>query len=246
MSVDGPTRNEPFGAPLMNILAIDVGGSHVKMLATGQTEPTRIDSGPELTPTAMVAGVREATASWSYDVISVGVPAPVRRGAVLREPQNLGPGWVGFDFEAAFGKPVRLVNDAAMQALGSYEGGTMLFLGLGTGLGATVISDGHVFPLEIAHLSYKRATYEHYAGAAGLERAGRKTWEERVHHMAEELRLALVCDTVVLGGGNARKLKDIPEHMTRGDNGKAFVGGFRLWNEPDGARAAPLTPTHAG
>ena len=220
----------------MNILAIDVGGSHVKMLATGYTDPIRIDSGPALTPAAMVEGVVAATARWPYDVVSIGVPGPVSHGRIVREPHNLGSGWVDFDFERAFGKPVRLVNDAVMQALGSYSGGNMLFLGLGTGLGATVIRDGCIHPLEIAHLSYKRATYEHYAGAEGLKRAGRKTWEKRVHALAEALRLAMVCDTVVLGGGNSRKLKVIPEHMSRGDNALAFVGGFRLW-ENDESRA---------
>ncbi len=216
----------------MKILVVDVGGSHVKMLATGLDAPVRIDSGPLLTPTLMIDGVKAATAAWSYDVVSLGVPAPVSHGRVVREPENLGPGWGDFDFAQAFGKPVRLINDAAMQALGSYTGGAMLFLGLGTGLGAAVIRDGHLHPLEIGHLSYKRATYEYYAGADGLARAGRKTWEKRVHKMAEELRLAMVCDTVVLGGGNVKKLKDIPEHATRGDNANAFVGGFRLWDAP--------------
>lgn len=214
----------------MKILSIDVGGSHVKMLTTGGTKPVRVDSGTYMTPQKMVDAVIPVTAEWQYDAISIGVPAPVVHGQIIREPQNLAPGWVGFNFQTAFDKPVRVVNDAVMQALGSYTGGAMLFLGLGTGLGAAVIRDGHIHPLEIAHLSYKRATYEHYTGAEGLERAGRKTWEKRVYKIAEALRLAMVCDTVVLGGGNARKLKDIPDHMVRGDNANAFTGGFRLWD----------------
>jgi len=216
----------------MKILVIDIGGSHIKMLATGLTESIRTDSSPELTPAQMVHDVQVATRGWDYDVITIGMPAPVIHGRILSEPHNLASGWVGFDFEKAFGKPVRIVNDAAMQALGSYTGGRMLFLGLGTGLGATVIDEGHVLPLEIAHLPFRRATYEYYLGAAGLKRAGRKIWERRVHIIAEALRLAMVCDSVVLGGGNSKALKALPLNARLGDNANAFAGGFRMWDAP--------------
>ena len=221
----------------MNVLVIDIGGSHVKMLATGQTEPVRTDSSPELTPQLMVDAVKDATSHWEYEVITMGVPAPVVHGRVMSDPHNLAAGWVDFDFTRAFGKPVRIINDAAMQALGSYTGGRMLFLGLGTGLGAAVIDDGHVVPLEIAHLPFRKATYEHYLGAAGLKRAGRRIWERRVHIIAEALRLAMVCDSVVLGGGNAKLLKALPPNARLGDNANAFAGGFRVWDEPGAAKA---------
>ncbi len=221
----------------MNVLVIDIGGSHVKMLATGQTEPVRTDSSPELTPQLMVDSVKDATSHWEYDVITMGVPAPVVHGRVMSDPHNLAAGWVDFDFTRAFGKPVRIINDAAMQALGSYTGGRMLFLGLGTGLGAAVIDDGHVVPLEIAHLPFRKATYEHYLGAAGLKRAGRRIWERRVHIIAEALRLAMVCDSVVLGGGNAKLLKALPPNARLGDNANAFAGGFRVWDEAGAAKA---------
>lgn len=221
----------------MNVLVIDIGGSHVKMLATGQTEPVRTDSSPELTPQLMVDAVKDATSHWEYEVITMGVPAPVVHGRVMSDPHNLAAGWVDFDFTRAFGKPVRIINDAAMQALGSYTGGRMLFLGLGTGLGAAVIDDGHVVPLEIAHLPFRKATYEHYLGAAGLKRAGRRIWERRVHIIAEALRLAMVCDSVVLGGGNAKLLKALPPNARLGDNANAFAGGFRVWDEAGAAKA---------
>lgn len=221
----------------MNVLVIDIGGSHVKMLATGQTEQVRTDSSPELTPQLMVDSVNAATSHWEYDVITMGVPAPVVHGRVMSDPHNLAAGWVDFDFAQAFGKPVRIINDAAMQALGSDTGGRMLFLGLGTGLGAAVIDEGHVVPLEIAHLPFRKATYEHYLGAAGLKRAGRKIWERRVHIIAEALRLAMVCDSVVLGGGNAKLLKALPPNARLGDNANAFAGGFRVWDEAGAAKA---------
>ncbi len=222
----------------MNILVIDVGGTHVKVLMRGQSKPVKIESGDQMTSRQMVEAVLAATSTWDYDVISLGVPAPVIRHRVLREPYNLGHGWVGFDFAEAFGKPVKLVNDALMQALGSYSGGRMLFLGLGTGLGTAVIDDGHQFPLEIAHLSYRKSTYEAYASDASRKQVGRKKWQRRVHRMADELRDALLCDTVVLGGGNAKRLKSLPEHAVRGDNANAFEGGFRLWSGKD-ASAGP-------
>jgi polyphosphate glucokinase len=217
----------------MRVLVIDVGGTHVKLLATGRREPVKIDSGPTLTAAAMVKAVKAATRDWSYDVVSIGFPGPVIHGRPLREPHNLGTGWVRFDFDRAFGKPVRIINDAAMQALGSYAGGRMLFLGLGTGLGAAAIDDGHLEPMEIAHLEYKKGkTYEDYLGTRGLERQGRRRWERRVHEIAEQLRSALVCDYVVLGGGNAKLLKSLPPRTRIGDNANAFVGGFKLWQRP--------------
>ena len=215
----------------MNVLVIDVGGSHVKMLATGQSESVRTDSGSGLTPQLMVDAVKSATSHWDYDVITLGVPAPVVHGRVLHDPHNLGKGWVNFDFAKAFDKPVRIVNDAAMQALGGYTGGRMLFLGLGTGLGSAVIDESHLVPLEIAHLPFRKATYEHYLGAAGLKRAGRKIWERRVQQIAEALREAMVCDSVVLGGGNAKLMRVLPPHTRLGANANAFAGGFRLWEE---------------
>ncbi|MEO8449248.1 MAG: ROK family protein [Gemmatimonadota bacterium] len=205
----------------------------MKLLATGQREPLKLVSGPTLTAGAMARAVIRATQGWTYDVVSVGFPGPVIHGRPLHEPHNLGGGWVRFDFERAFAKPVRVINDAAMQALGSYAGGRMLFLGLGTGLGAAAIDEGHLEPLEIAHLPYKKGrTYEDYLGLRGLERLGRKRWERQVHKISQQLRDALVCDYVVLGGGNAKKLSSFPPHSRLGDNGNAFLGGFRLWLDP--------------
>jgi hypothetical protein len=227
------------GKPALKVLVVDVGGTHVKLLATGQREPTKLGSGPTLTAAAMVKAVIGAARGWSYDVVSIGFPGPVIHGRPLHEPHNLGSGWLRFDFERAFGKPVRVINDAAMQALGSYAGGRMLFLGLGTGLGAAAIDGGQLQPLEIAHLPYKKGrTYEDYLGLRGLERLGRKRWERQVHKIAEQLRVALVCDYVVLGGGNARKLKSLPPHSRLGDNANAFLGGFRLWAEPAARKTA--------
>lgn len=214
----------------MNILVIDVGGTHVKVLMSGQHEPVMIDSGRKLTPRQMVDAVQNATDTWGYDAVSIGVPAPVMHHRILREPFNLGRGWMAFDFAEAFGKPLKLVNDALMQAVGSYSGGRMLFLGLGTGLGTAVIDDGQQFPLELAHLPYRKSTYEGYAGVGSLKKVGRKKWERHVHRIADELRNALLCDSVVLGGGNASRLKSIPVHTVRGDNANAFEGGFRLWH----------------
>ena len=213
----------------MKILVIDIGGSHLKMLASGETESVRTDSGPTLTPQQMVDAAKAATTHWQYDVITIGVPTPVVGQQLLHDPVNLGTGWVGFDFAAAFGKPVRIINDAAMQALGSYDGGRMLFLGLGTGLGSAVVHDGIVLPLELGHLPFRKATYEYYLGAAGMERAGKKVWERRVHVITDALRNAMVCDTVVLGGGNSKVLKTLPDHARRGDNANAFLSGFRIW-----------------
>src|SRR5262252_9129994 len=191
----------------MKVLAVDVGGTHVKILAAGQETPLRFVSGPAMTPEKMVSGVKELAANWDYDVVSIGYPGPVLHGRILHEPHNLSPGWVKFDFEKAFGCPVKVINDAAMQALGSYEGGRMLFLGLGTGLGSALITDGVLVPMECAHLLYRKGrTYEDYVGLRGLKRYGKKKWRRYVADVVAALRLALQADYVVLGGGNAKKL----------------------------------------
>ena len=213
------------------VLTVDVGGSHVKAVLNGIDERRRFASGHKLTAEAMVAGVLEQTSDWEYVGISVGVPAPVIDGRVAREPVNLGHGWAGFDFETAFGKPTKVINDAAMQALGSYEGGRMLFLGLGTGLGTTLIINGVIAPMELGHLPYRKATYEDYVGEAGLERDGHKRWKKHVVETIEHLSAALLPDYVVLGGGNARELGELPENCRLGHNEDAFLGGFRLWVE---------------
>jgi len=219
--------------PQKNILVIDVGGTNIKFLVTGQKEPVKVPSGPKMTAKKMVKLVLDATRSWNYSVVSIGYPAPVVHGHPLSEPHNLGGGWVGFDFRRAFGRPVKLVNDAAMQALGIYHGGRMLFLGLGTGLGSAMIVDGILEPMEVAHLPYKKGrTYEDYLGLRGLERMGKKKWRRYVSRIAEQLKIALEAEYVVLGGGNAKLLKSLPSGCRRGDNLTAFTGGFRLWDEP--------------
>jgi polyphosphate glucokinase len=215
---------------MTRVLAVDVGGSHVKVLASGQVERRRFASGPDLTPERMVAGVQEAAAGWDWDVLSVGVPAPVRDNRVAADPVNLGDGWVGFDFERAFGKPTKLINDAAMQALGSFDGGKMLFLGLGTGLGSALVTDGNVEPLELAHLPYRKATFEDYVGERGLQEHGKKRWRKDVLDVIERLRAAVNADYVVLGGGNAKLIDELPPYVRLGSNANAFVGGFRLWD----------------
>ena len=216
----------------MNILVIDVGGTHVKILATGQKEPIKIPSGPSMTAKKMAALVRKAAAGWKYDAVSIGYPGPVVHGMPVAEPHNLGKGWVGFDFAKAFHHPVKVINDAAMQALGSYHGGRMLFLGLGTGLGSAMIVDGIVQPLEIAHLPYKKGrTYEDYLGLAGLKRLGKKKWQFHVKDVVKRFKLALEPDYIVLGGGNAKLLKQLPRGVRRGNNANAFPGGFRLWQD---------------
>jgi predicted NBD/HSP70 family sugar kinase len=222
--MDAPTATT--SAP---ILVIDVGGTHIKVLATGQPEPLEIASGPTMTARRMVQQVKRLVANWKYEMVSMGYPGPVTHHRPLRNPFNLGPGWMGFDFQKAFGCPVKIINDAAMQALGSYEGGSMLFLGLGTGLGSAMIVEGVLEPMELAHLPYKKRTYEDYLGIRGLKRVGRKKWERRVFKAVETLRDALQPDYVVLGGGNSKKLKKLPPHARLGDNRNAFVGGFRLW-----------------
>jgi len=226
----------------MKILVIDVGGTNVKMLASGQDAPRKFPSGPEMTPLQMVGGVLTATKDWEYEAISIGFPGPVLCGQSMTEPVNLGPGWMGFDFEAAFHLPVKVINDAAMQALGSYQGGKMLFLGLGTGLGAAVILNGVLEPMEIGRFHYKRHTLEHYVGKRGLKRLGRKKWQRHVEEVVERLIAVLKPDDVVIGGGNAKKLKPLPPGTRLGDNANAFLGGFRLWHE--GADGLP-SPTPA-
>jgi polyphosphate glucokinase len=212
------------------VLAIDVGGSHVKALASNQQEHRRFDSGPKLTPQAMVEGVRSIADGWEWDAVSVGIPAPVRGGKPIAEPVNLGKGWVGFDYEAAFGRPTKIVNDAVMQAVGSYEGGRMLFLGLGTGLGSALIADGVVEPLELGHLPFRKKTFEDYVGAEALARRGKKRWRKAVFEVVERLTAATEPDYVVIGGGGVDDLDELPPNSRRGDNENAFVGGFRLWD----------------
>ncbi len=216
----------------MKILVVDVGGTNVKLLASGQRVVRKCRSGPKLTAEQMVAAVVKAAKGWKYDAVSIGYPGPVSRGRVLAEPKNLGPGWVGFDFEKAFGCPVRLINDAAMQALGSYEGGRMLFLGLGTGLGSALIADHVIMPMELAHLPYKKGrSFEDYVGRRGLKRFGKKKWRRTVDDVVSRLKAALVADYVVLGGGNTKKLGRLPKGARLGDNAHAFIGGRRLWEE---------------
>jgi polyphosphate glucokinase len=215
----------------VNVLTIDIGGTHVKVLATGQTERRQFESGPDLTPERMVAGAKNLTRDWKYHAVSIGYPGPVRRNRPIAEPHNLAKGWLGFDFEAAFECPVKLVNDAAMQALGSYRGGTMLFLGFGTGVGSALIVEGIVVPMELAHLPYRRGTIEDYLGLRGLRRLGKKKWREHVAQTVGALVSALQLDDVVLGGGNAKKLKTPLEGCRIGDNYNAFLGGFRLWDD---------------
>ena len=213
----------------MNILAVDVGGTHVKILATGETEPRRFASGPKMTPDAMVSQVKALAGDWKFDVATIGYPGPVKDGRIIGEPHNLAPGWVGFDFTAAFGCPVKLINDAAMQALGSYKGGKMLFLGLGTGLGTTLIVDNIILPMELGHLPYKRGTIEDYIGERGLDRMGKRKWRARVDDVTARLIRAVMPDDVVLGGGNVRLLDRLPAGCRAGENSNAFLGGFRLW-----------------
>jgi polyphosphate glucokinase len=217
------------------VLGVDVGGSHVKVLVSGETQSRRGLSGPALTAAEMVALALQAAEGWRWDVVSVGVPAPVRAGRVVSEPVNLGTGWVGFDFEAAFGSPTKVMNDAAMQALGSYEGGTMLFLGLGTGLGSAIIAGGIVEPMELGHLPFKKRTFEDYVGDRGRKKYGRKRWEELVTEAVERLSAALEPDYVVLGGGNASKLEQLPPNARLGSNSNAFTGAFRLWEGEPGS-----------
>src|SRR5262245_10767659 len=213
------------------VLSVDVGGSHVKVVLNGLDERRRFSSGPKMTAQEMVDGVLDLTKDWEYVGISVGVPGPVVDGKVAREPVNVGKGWQGFDFQEAFGKPTKLINDAAMQAMGSYEGGRMLFLGLGTGLGTTLIFDNVIAPMELGHLPYRKATFEYYVGEAALERDGHKHWQKAVLDTITHLTAALIPEYIVLGGGNARELAELPPNCRLGHNEDAFLGGFRLWIE---------------
>jgi polyphosphate glucokinase len=217
----------------MNVLVIDIGGTNIKALATGQKKRRRFPSGQEMTPERMVSEIKAITKDWSYDAVSIGYPGPVLEGQIVAEPKNLAKGWVGFDFERAFKRPIRILNDAAMQALGSFEKGKMLFLGLGTGLGSCAVVNGRVGPLELAHLPYKKGTYEDYVGRRRLESRGRKKWSKDVGEVVGHLTRALQPNDVVLGGGNARRLKVIPHGCRLGSNANAFVGGFRMWNEDE-------------
>jgi polyphosphate glucokinase len=214
---------------VMTVLAVDVGGSHVKTLLEGESERRRFASGPKLTAEEMVAGVLEAADGWSFDRVSVGIPAAVRGGKPIAEPVNLGDGWVGFDFDVAFGKPTKVVNDAVMQAIGSYEGGRMLFLGLGTGLGSALIVDGVVEPLELGHLPFRKKTFEDYVSNRALARHGKENWQQTVFEVVERLAAAMQPDYVVIGGGGAKELDALPPNSRRGSNASAFAGGFRLW-----------------
>lgn len=223
----------------MKVLVIDVGGTHVKILASGQQAERKFTSGPDMTPSKMVGGVKAVTVDWKYDVVSIGYPGPVLRNRPVAEPHNLAAGWMGFDFEKAFGRPVKVINDAAMQALGSYHEGKMLFLGLGTGLGSAMIADGIVEPMELSHLPYKKGTYEDYVGQRGLERSGKKKWRRDVEDVVTRLKSALEPDDVVIGGGNVRLLKELPAGCRVGDNANAFAGGFRLWEQAK-ANGAPV------
>jgi len=213
----------------MKILVIDIGGTHVKLLVTGQRTRREFPSGPKFTPRQMVTGVKKCTRDWAYGAVSIGYPSRVVHGRPIAEPRNLGRGWVRFDYEAAFGRPVKIINDAAMQALGSYRGGRMLFLGLGTGLGSAFIADGVLEPMELSHLPYKKGTYEDYLGLRGLERLGKKKWQAAVADVVQRLQAALLPEYVVLGGGNVKKLDELPPNCRAGDNDNAFVGGVRLW-----------------
>jgi predicted NBD/HSP70 family sugar kinase len=216
----------------MRVLAVDVGGRHVKALAQGETERRRFKSDPDLTPDRMVEGVLGVVGDWDFDRVSIGVPSPVAGDVVLRDPVNLGKGWEGYDFAAAFGMPTKVVNDAVMQAIGSYTGGRMLYLGLGTGLGSTMIVYDIIIPMELAHLPFRRGTFEEYVGRAGRARLGPKQWREAALATLDHLTRALLPDYIVVGGGLADELGELPlpEHVRIGGNELAFVGGFRLWD----------------
>jgi polyphosphate glucokinase len=228
----------------MKVLAIDIGGTSVKILAKKQRTPLKFPSGPTMSPQQMVDGVKKLAAKWKYDLISIGYPGVVVNDRILTEPHNLAQGWVGFDFKTAFRRPVKIINDAAMQALGSYKHGQMLFLGFGTGLGSAMVVEGVVVPMELGHLSYRNGTYEDYVGLRGLKRLGKKKWRKHVVFGVNRLISALRVDDVVLGGGNAKKLKELPPGCRIGDNANAFIGGFRMWEtgKPKprvGRRASP-------
>lgn len=227
----------------MNVLVIDIGGTHVKFLASGQRERREFISGKDLTPKRMVSEVLKSTADWDYEVVSIGYPGPVLRNQPVLDPWNLGKGWIDFDFKKAFKRPVKIINDAAMQALGSYRRGKMLFLGLGTGLGSALVVESQVVPLELAHLPYRKSTFEDYVGLRGLEKYGKKKWRRFVEDVIARLIAAFEPDEVVLGGGNAHRLKKPPTLCRAGDNENAFSGGFRLWEPNDVPHGAPIAPS---
>ncbi len=215
----------------MNVLVVDIGGTHVKILATGQKQSREFPSGPKLTPREMVAGIKKLAKDWKYNAVSIGYPGVVLGNRPVADPYNLGQGWAGFDFEAAFKRPVKLINDAAMQALGSYKHGKMLFLGLGTGLGSAMVLDGIVEPMELGHLPYRRRTFEDYVGVSGRKRLGQKKWEQAVRDVVARLIAALEPEDVVLGGGNVKNLKKLPPGCRAGNNTNAFAGGFCIWKK---------------
>ncbi len=218
----------------MKILVIDVGGTNIKIKVSDHPEVRKLPSGPTLTAQEMVDGVKLLAQGWEFDAVTIGYPGPVISGKITKEPVNLGRGWLGYDFAGAFGKPTRIINDAAMQALGSYQGGRMLFLGLGTGLGNCMILDGVIAPMELGHLPYKKGkTFEDYVGNNGLKQLGRRKWQAIVFDVVERLRAALLPDYIVLGGGNVKKLDELPPGCRQGDNDNAFIGGVRLWEFPE-------------
>jgi polyphosphate glucokinase len=230
----------------MKVLVIDVGGTNIKVASTDMSVPVKIPSGPTMTAEQMVKDVLAATQRWTYDCISIGYPGPVTHDHPIAEPHNLAAGWIDFPYQKAFGKPIRFINDAAMQALGGYKGGRMLFLGTGTGLGSAMIFDGFVIPLELAHLPYKKGrTYEEYVGLAGLERLGKKRWRESVLDIISRLQAALICDYVLLGGGNAKLMKALPPHVILGANSNAIDGGLKLWQDATIATSPPHDKTKA-
>jgi len=236
-------HSPPFAAniPLiMKVMVIDVGGTNVKVASSDMRVPIKIPSGPQMNAETMAQEVLAATKGWSYDCISIGYPGPVVHDHPLAEPHNLAAGWIDFSYQKAFGKPLRFINDAAMQALGGYKGGRMLFLGIGTGMGSAMVFDGVVIPLELAHLPYKKGrTYEEYVGAAGLQQRGVKRWRKSVLDIVQRLKTAMVCDSVLLGGGNAKLMKDLPSHVILGANSNAIDGGIKLWE--DGLIAVPTS-----
>ena len=215
----------------MNVLVVDIGGTHVKILATGQKQSREFPSGPKLTPREMVAGIKKLAKDWKYNAVSIGYPGVVLGNRPVADPYNLGQGWAGFDFEAAFKRPVKVINDAAMQALGRFKHGKMLFLGLGTGLGSAMVVDGIVEPMELGHLPYRRRTFEDYIGVSGRKRLGQKKWEQTVRDVVARLIAALEPEDVVLGGGNVKNLKKLPPGCRAGNNTNAFAGGFCIWKK---------------
>lgn len=227
----------------MTTLAVDVGGSHVKIMRSGSDEERKVESGPDMTPDLLVAAVHGLAEGWAYDHVSIGFPAVVKDNVITTDPVHLGSGWAGYDFTTAFKCPVRVINDAAMQALGSWQGGKMLFLGLGTGLGTALIVDGIVEPMEIGHLPYLKHTYEDYVSDRALERMGKKKWRKHVADVVKRLIGALEPDDVVIGGGNVRHLKKLPPRCRAGDNANAFSGGFKLWET---AKRRTRRPRSAG